>query len=76
MLTNNPCALAIHEASTLWPSTPIQVVVSIGSGMYHGRSGPHTKHFTTLRAKLMKIVASATDVEGWVVYFHTTSLTD
>ena len=64
MLTNNPCALAIHEASYLWPSTSIQVVVSIGSGMYHGRAGPRTEYFTTLKEKLMKLVTSATDVEG------------
>jgi len=64
LLTNNPCALAIHEAKKLWPTTPIQTVVSIGTGVYHGRTSPHTAEFTSLREKLMKLVASATDVEA------------
>ena len=67
MLTNNPCALAIHEAKTLWPTTPIQAVISLGTGMYHGRAAPHTTQFTTLKQKLMKLVASATDVEGEII---------
>eukprot|EP00794_Sanderia_malayensis_P006140 gene6140-6846_t len=64
LLTNNPCALAIHESKLLWPNTPLQTVVSVGTGLYHGRSGPHTSSFTSLRAKLLKLVASATDVEA------------
>lgn len=64
LLTNNPCALAIREAKSLWPTTPIQAVISLGTGMYHGRAGPSTVQFTTLREKLMKLVASATDVEA------------
>ena len=69
LLTNNPCAVGIHEAKALWPSTPIQAVVSLGTGMFHGRAGPHTAQFSTLKAKLMKLVASATDVEGEKVTF-------
>lgn len=64
LLTNNPCSLAIHESKRLWPNTPLQTVISIGNGVYHGRSGPNSASFTTLREKLLKVVASATDVEG------------
>eukprot|EP00795_Rhopilema_esculentum_P002165 gene2165-17755_t len=64
LLTNNPCALAVHESKRLWPDTPLQTVVSIGNGVYHGRSGPNTASFSSLREKLMKLVAGATDVEA------------
>ena len=66
LLTNNPCAVAIHEARLLWPTTPFQCIVSLGTGRYHGRTGPLNVGFTSIREKLLKVVASATDTEGKV----------
>lgn len=64
LLTNNPCSVAIHEARLLWPDEPFQCIVSVGTGKYKGRSGPSTVEFSSLREKLLKVVASATDTEG------------
>lgn len=64
LLTNNPCSIAIHEARLLWPDEPFQCIVSIGTGKYKGRSGPSAVEFSSLREKLLKIVASATDTEA------------
>jgi len=38
--------------------------VSLGTGKYKGRSGPSTVEFSSLREKLLKVVASATDTEA------------
>ena len=67
-LNNNPTAVAIHEAKILWPTTPFQAVVSLGTGTYHGSHGRYkrtipTVGFTSRREKLKKLVYSATDVE-------------
>ena len=70
LLTNNPCAAALHEARLLWGKTvPIQCVISLGTGLYCQRrkeGGRDKKGLgsTSLRDKLTKIVASATDTEG------------
>ena len=64
MLTNNPTALAIHEAKTLWPNTEIQGIVSIGTGSYPGDFSLPSTSMTSIKEKLMKIVEGATDVEG------------
>lgn len=64
LLTNNPCSIAIHEARLLWPDEPFQCIVSVGTGKYKGRSGPSTVEFSSLREKLLKVVASATDTEA------------
>ena len=68
LLTNNPCAVALHEARLLWGrSTPIQCVISLGTGLYMERTGKdkqRKENNTSLKEKLTKIVASATDTEG------------
>lgn len=48
----------------MWPDEPFQCIVSVGTGKYKGRSGPSAVEFSSLREKLLKIVASATDTEG------------
>ena len=48
----------------MWPDEPFQCIVSVGTGKYKGRSGPSTVEFSSLREKLLKVVASATDTEG------------
>ncbi|KAK0097713.1 hypothetical protein PV326_014241 [Microctonus aethiopoides] len=69
IMVNNPCAVAIHEAKQLWPSAPIQCVVSFGTGRtpptIPGKDG-HTKDLavSSWKEKFYKIVASATDTEG------------
>ena len=64
LLTNSPCALAIHEAKLVWPATPLQCVVSLGTGIYYNPSRQLNSTFSSLREKLLKVVASATDTEG------------
>lgn len=68
VLTNNPTALAIHEARMLWPQEQIQCVVSVGNG----RTIPEfemigekftAKLSTRLREKILRIIDSATDTE-------------
>ena len=74
LLTNSPCALAIHEAKLIWPSTPIQCVVSLGTGIYHSPSRRTNSTFSSLREKLLKVVASATDTEGTEGNIHVQNL--
>ncbi|XP_017777635.1 PREDICTED: calcium-independent phospholipase A2-gamma-like isoform X2 [Nicrophorus vespilloides] len=68
ILVNNPTAVAIHEAKLLWPNTPIQCVVSFGTG----RSVPtqsesfreQPANVSSWKNKFLKILDSATDTEG------------
>lgn len=63
LLINNPTALAIHECKCLWPNTPLQCVLSLGTGRYE-TAGKNNTTYTSLKAKLTNVISSATDTEG------------
>ncbi|KAI3366812.1 hypothetical protein L3Q82_009473 [Scortum barcoo] len=62
LLINNPTALAIHECKCLWPNTPLQCVLSLGTGRYES-VGNNSTTYTSLKAKLTNVISSATDTE-------------
>ncbi|XP_072233411.1 calcium-independent phospholipase A2-gamma isoform X2 [Leuresthes tenuis] len=62
LLINNPTALAIHECKCLWPNTPLQCVLSLGTGRYETASKNSTA-YTSLKTKLSHVISSATDTE-------------
>ncbi|XP_069012928.1 calcium-independent phospholipase A2-gamma isoform X1 [Embiotoca jacksoni] len=62
LLINNPTALAIHECKCLWPNTPLQCVLSLGTGR-HETVGKNSTTFTSLKTKLSHVISSATDTE-------------
>ncbi|KAM4618150.1 calcium-independent phospholipase A2-gamma-like isoform 2-T2 [Polymixia lowei] len=62
LLINNPTALAIHECKCLWPNTPIECVVSLGTGRFE-TTGKHSATYTSLKTKLTNVISSATDTE-------------
>uniref|UniRef100_A0A8C9R5I4 Patatin like phospholipase domain containing 8 n=1 Tax=Scleropages formosus TaxID=113540 RepID=A0A8C9R5I4_SCLFO len=62
LLVNNPTAVALHESQCLWPSTPVQCVVSLGTGRFES-AGRHGATHTSLRTKLSHVISSATDTE-------------
>lgn len=62
LLINNPCALAIHECKCLWPNTPLQCVISLGTGRYE-TLGKNNATYTSLKTKLTNVISSATDTE-------------
>lgn len=63
LLINNPTALAVHECKCLWPNTPLECVVSLGTGRFEslGKTGTTS---TSLKTKLSNVISSATDTEG------------
>lgn len=62
LLINNPTALAIHECKCLWPNTPLQCVLSLGTGR-HETTGKNSTAYTSLKTKLTNVISSATDTE-------------
>uniref|UniRef100_A0A8C6TXR4 Patatin-like phospholipase domain containing 8 n=1 Tax=Neogobius melanostomus TaxID=47308 RepID=A0A8C6TXR4_9GOBI len=62
LLINNPTALAIHECKCLWPNTPLQCVLSLGTGRYQD-GVKNTATYTSLKTKLTHVISSATDTE-------------
>ncbi|XP_040007513.1 calcium-independent phospholipase A2-gamma isoform X2 [Xiphias gladius] len=62
LLINNPTALAIHECKCLWPNTPLQCVLSLGTGRYE-TAGKNSTAYTSLKTKLTNVISSATDTE-------------
>uniref|UniRef100_A0A1A8NPF4 Patatin-like phospholipase domain containing 8 n=1 Tax=Nothobranchius pienaari TaxID=704102 RepID=A0A1A8NPF4_9TELE len=62
LLINNPTALAIHECKCLWPNTPLQCVLSLGTGRYE-TAGTSSTTYTSLKTKLAHVISSATDTE-------------
>ncbi|KAK6110588.1 Patatin-like phospholipase family protein [Brugia pahangi] len=64
VLTNNPTALAVHEARMLWPHERIQCVVSVGNGKNVSEVELNgIKLSTRLQEKILRIIDSATDTE-------------
>uniref|UniRef100_A0A3P9NAL6 Uncharacterized protein n=1 Tax=Poecilia reticulata TaxID=8081 RepID=A0A3P9NAL6_POERE len=60
---NNPCNLAVHESRLMWPNTPFQCVLSLGTGRYDNvKRSPSTS--TSLRENITNLIFSATDTEG------------
>ncbi|XP_071350334.1 calcium-independent phospholipase A2-gamma-like isoform X2 [Trachinotus anak] len=63
LLINNPTALAIHECKCLWPNTPLECVVSLGTGRFENPGKNNTTTYTSLKTKLNNVISSATDTE-------------
>lgn len=63
LLINNPTALAVHESKCLWPSAPLECVVSVGTGRVENL-GKNSTTSTSLKTKLTHVISSATDTEG------------
>jgi len=64
LLTNNPAAIAIHECRLLWPDSPLQCIISIGTGKFEPGCQNVPVSRTSLKWKVEKLVESATDTEG------------
>ncbi|XP_068579539.1 calcium-independent phospholipase A2-gamma-like [Cebidichthys violaceus] len=62
LLINNPTALAIHECKCLWPNSPLECVVSLGTGRFE-TPGKNSTTYTSLKTKLTNVISSATDTE-------------
>lgn len=79
IIVNNPTAVAIGEAKTLWADTPIQCVVSIGTGITLSSRTSSTagtgqedvfekaesgEKYLSWKGKFLKVLDSATDTES------------
>lgn len=62
LLINNPTALAVHESKSLWPNTPLECVVSLGTGRFENPNKNNVT-YTSLKTKLTNVISSATDTE-------------
>jgi hypothetical protein len=60
IVASNPAALAIHEAKTLFPDIPIELVVSLGTGAFLEQKSPPRIGWDGI---ISQIVNSATDGE-------------
>merc|ERR1711871_51270 len=62
IVANNPSAIAVQEAKALYPNVPIELLISIGTGVY---IGPPTGDMKSMNWNVLvsQIVASATDSE-------------
>lgn len=57
MRNNNPSEIALQEARRLWPNRVCDVVVSLGSGMFHGLES-HTGDVVKLFSHVINLVTS------------------
>lgn len=70
ILTNNPCGVALHESRLIWgKATPIHTIISLGTGLYRKNKKQVIKHdetmtSTSLKEKIIKVFAGATDTES------------
>lgn len=60
IVASNPTAVAIHEARSLFPDIPIELVVSVGTGLFHEQKSPAKVGWDGI---IGQIVNSATESE-------------
>ncbi|CAH1393072.1 unnamed protein product [Nezara viridula] len=68
LVVNNPTAIALHEATTLWPEESVSCVVSIGTGRYEPiltiDESIESSKSSSWKLIFTKILESATDTEA------------